>query len=187
MFKKIIFTLLLSSSLMATGLFFKGVVDFGGEPITTLVFDDNTQETLYSHAGLSMGVGINIDLLEFLDWETTISTKSESVEAANGDISFRRYPLETLLFYNYGFFRVGAGISYHIAPTYSCDVTGVCSVTSSANNALGYTAEAQIKFDRREQLGADITIGVKYTIIQYDFIGVSIDGSGTGIVFGYLF
>jgi len=48
--------------------------------------------------------------------EITLSWKEGIINASNGDITFMRYPVDVLVFYNMEKVRFGGGATYHLNP-----------------------------------------------------------------------
>ncbi|KIM11211.1 MAG: hypothetical protein KU37_06080 [Sulfuricurvum sp. PC08-66] len=187
MLKKVAVVALSTTLMFGVDFTFKTLLNGGGDKLASFVFTDGSTRDLYAHQGGELAVGVNIPLFAGFDWENSIGMAFGAVEASNGEALFSRVPVESLLQLNMGFLRVGGGVSYHISPRYSCEATNVCSQVAVFNDALGYVAETAIIFDRRKEIGAALTVGARYTWIEYSTSSVKVDGSGWGVLFGSFF
>ena len=95
----------------------KGGFDFGGDKLATAEFESGNTSSIRANEGLFFGGGVallNAD--KSITTEITLSWKEGIINASNGDITFMRYPVDVLVFYNMEKVRFGGGATYHLNP-----------------------------------------------------------------------
>ena len=158
---------------------FRGLVragfDFGGDTLEVVAFADGTTETIKANEGFYISGGAAyIPETWNLETEVTLGWKYTGVTASNGELKFTRFPLEALVFYPWEFVRVGGGLAYHINPT--LDRSGAVSGSDEDyDNAAG--AIAQIDYRPSDNL----TLGLRYTLLEYSRAGGNSSADGIGI------
>jgi hypothetical protein len=75
------------------------------------------------------------------------------------DSKFIRYPIDVFLYYYLDYIRIGAGLTYHINPTFTEDLY---HTKIKFDNALGYYFDIGY-------IWRSITFSGRYTIIEYGF------------------
>jgi len=116
--------------------------------------------------------------------EATLGYKVDDVTGSNGQLQFSRWPLELLASYRIERHRVGGGLAYHLSPTYTCDVGGLCNFSSTADDALG--AVVQYAYGNYDG-GFVWDVGARLTFITYRAPGGDFGGTSFGAFcsFGY--
>ncbi len=171
--------LLLTATGTAQAVEWRGVVkagyDFGGDTLQTVRFADGTTESIKANDGFYFGGGIAlVPAASNFETQLTLAWKYTGVTANNGEISFTRYPLEALAFYNWDFFRVGGGLTYHINP--KLKRSGVVSGGGvDFNSRVGAIVQADYRVTE------NVTAGIRYTYITYTGDGRDIHGDGFGV------
>ncbi len=159
----------------------QGELSFGGDEIAEVRFTDGSSETLYGGGTFLIGGGILVDTLSgssIYQTQLTINYKFDSSNASNGDLSWDRYPLELIQFYNLDQWRFGGGLTYHLSPSISG--SGFASdIDASFDDALGFVAEIDYLFNNQGFIGGRIT-----NIEYQDEYSNTIDGNSIGLVFG---
>ena len=160
----VLFTLLICSPLNAPaqGLVLTGEVAFGGDDLAVVSGGENIQ------AGqlLNLGIGYDFDLntAKTLRLRTGINYKFDSVDASNGEADFDRWPVDILLISRQGNFALGAGVTYHLSPTYEDTINGVSS-RIDFDDSLGLLLQAGYMVAERIELGARVTL-IEYESTQ---------------------
>jgi hypothetical protein len=155
----------------------KAGFDFGGEEVATTTSGGslNLNELLYIGGGASI-----LTDSKDIEVEVTLAWKYGNLSASDGSISFTRFPLEALVFYRLPQFRLGGGLTYHLSPKLKGD--GVASgLDVKFDNATGFILQADYLINPK------MTVGVRYTNLDYKLGGVSADSSGIGFTFGISF
>ena len=163
--------------------FIKGGYDFGGEAIAEVVFTNGDRETIRANEGFYFGGGASI-LTEArtMEIELSANVKIGGVSGSNGEVDWRRYPLEALWFYRFEKVRLGGGLTYHLNP--KLDGSGVVGgIDTKFDDALGVVLQG----DWRVNEG--LTLGLRYTSIEYQVSGSSFKAkaNGLGVTIGYRF
>lgn len=155
----------------------------GGDSLAEFEFDDGSNEEIKAGSGLILGMSLQAPLTSAtqmpVDGKIAFNYMFDSVDAENGDASFRRYPLDMLILSRVEKISFGGGLTYHLNPKLSIDVPGF-NESFSFDNALGFKIEANYIFPSKTT--ANYSLGLEYTSIDYDFEGTSIDGSGFNLM-----
>jgi hypothetical protein len=154
----------------------EGGVEYGGEVLVTLLFDDGSEQEILAGQGGSVAFGVDYrsSRMPQLGLRATAGVKFTTNASSNADISFVRVPLEVVGSYHFAKdWRVGAGLAYH---------TGV--------RFDGDDFVPDVDFD--PAAGATIELGWKafaltYTAIEYTANGGSIDASSFGLSATWVF
>jgi len=156
-------------------------LDFGGDELATVYFEDDDSQDLTAGQGVTLSVGgyfRPIDISSF-EIDASIGYKYATTQADNADINVSRTVMQLGASYRWpnGFY-LGAGLVEHFGPELNGD---------------GFFED--IQFD--DATGFNVEIGwrwisVHYTDIQYtndflDFFGEDIDASHVGLRFTYRF
>ena len=156
--------------------------DFGGDVVDEVSWTNGDSTKL--KAGQLMTFAGGLIYHPDAPWalEGTLGYKFDKANGSNGTIEFTRIPLDVIASWANGGHRLGAGPTFHFSPTYNCDATGVCSITSSYDTAVGGIVQYAYGFAVNNH-GYDV--GLRYTFISYSRPGAaSVDGSGIGFFFG---
>ncbi|HRN53469.1 MAG TPA: hypothetical protein PK788_08225 [Gemmatimonadaceae bacterium] len=158
------------------GWVLEGGVEYGGEVLVTLLFDDGSEQEILAGQGGSVAFGVDYrsSRVPQLGLRATAGVKFTTNASSNADISFVRVPLEVVGSYHFAKdWRAGAGLAYH---------TGV--------RFDGDDFVPDVDFD--PAAGATIELGWKafaltYTAIEYTANGGSIDASSFGLSATWVF
>jgi hypothetical protein len=155
--------------------------DTGGDTLVTAMFTSGSSKSIKANEGFYFGVGASIltDSKD-IEVEVSLSYKSARVTASNGEIEWTRVPLEALVFYRLPQFRLGGGLTYHLSPKLSG--SGFASnISGKFDDSAGLVLQADYL------LTPKITIGGRYTSLEYKVGGASAKSNGVGITFGMSF
>ena len=156
-------------------------LDFGGDELATVYFEDDDSQDLTAGQGVTLSVGgyfRPIDISSF-EIDASIGYKYATTQADNADINVSRTVMQLGALYRWpnGFY-MGAGLVEHFSPELNGD---------------GFFEDVQ--FD--DATGFNVEIGwrwisLHYTEIQYsneflDFFNEEIDASHVGLRFTYRF
>jgi len=156
-------------------------LDFGGDDLATVYFEDDDSQDITAGQGVTLSAGGYFRPLDNSAFEidASIGYKYATTQADNADINVSRTVMQLGALYRWpnGFY-VGAGLVEHFSPQLNGD---------------GFFEDVQ--FD--DATGFNVEIGwrwisVHYTDIQYtndflDFFGEDIDASHVGLRFTYRF
>lgn len=161
----------------AGGVVLTGEIAFGGDDMAVVTNGNDLQ------AGqlLNLGIGYDFDLnsAKTLRLRTGVNYKFDSVDASNGEADFDRWPLDLLLISRQGNFSLGAGITYHLSPSFEATINGVTS-NVDFDDALGFLLQAGYMIGERTEIGARVTL-IEY---ETDRPVVSVSGALTNKVDG---
>ena len=154
-----VFLTSISLSAPAAGFVLTGEIAFGGDD---LVVVGGGGGDLQAGQLLNLGIGYDFDLntTKTLRLRTGINYKFDSVDASNGEADFDRWPLDVLVIARQGNFALGAGITYHLSPTFEDNIDGISS-RINFEDSLGFLLQAGYMVAER------IELGVRATLIEY--------------------
>ncbi len=158
-------------------------VDTGSDIMFTGVFTDGSTDDITGGEGVIFAGGVYVPIEDDLGVQATIGYKWDSIDAANGTIDFTRIPIDMLVFKHLGDnHSVAAGATYHMSPTFTCEVTAVCTGSVEFDGAFGLIAEYSYALQSNKESG--MKIGVRYTNISYESSAVTqaYDGSSIGLI-----
>jgi len=110
-----------------------------------------------------------------------MSYMRDSVDAEDGDASFTKFPIDALVMTQVNSVKFGAGLTYHLNPTYKEDSPYV-SGEVEFDNAVGLLIEADYSF-----ANSNAEFGLRYTKIDYEIDGFEIDGNAFALTIGSTF
>jgi hypothetical protein len=158
-------------------------VGFGGTELAHVEWSDGKESRLKAGQLLTFAAGALYHPAAPWALEGTVGYKFDQVNGSNGSIKFTRIPVDLVGSYVYRGHRLGAGVTAHLAPKFSCDAAGLCSDSVSYGTALG--AIAQYAYGFRVGHNGGVDLGLRYTRVKYSGSGLeTIDGSGVGFFFG---
>jgi hypothetical protein len=154
--------------------------DTGGDEVVAVPFSSGETDSIRANEGLYLGGGISVlsdaRNVEFLG---TLSVKYQGLHASNGDLSWIRFPLDALVFYRMQSFRLGGGLSYVIHPRLKG--SGEASnVDARPSNAPGVVLQGDYLMGR-------VSLGLRYTLLDYKLGGNTVKSNGLGASFGFTF
>ena len=161
--------------------YFELGVDFGGDTLISTSGDVFTYE-LNAGGGLQFALGVknevgeNGELLSF-----SLGYSYENLHASNGTAKISTTSIDAIYSIKRNDHRFGIGASYHIGPTYKEDFSGFSPVRINFDDALGLILQYSIGADSGYQLV------VRYTLMDYEANGVSLDANSYGIFLSHGF
>ncbi len=160
---------------------------FGGDELANATFSNGDSQRIKAGEWLSLSAGVVFPVSDVFEIQGTIGWKFDSISADNGDIEWSRFPADLLVFAKAGdHVRVGAGVTYHMAP-YATGSGAASNVDIDFENAVGWVAEVDYMFGAGSFQG--VYLGVNYTAVEYkvENTNVKADGSSVGVILGYRF
>ncbi|HEY1772112.1 MAG TPA: hypothetical protein VGH91_02840 [Gammaproteobacteria bacterium] len=152
-----------------------GIAD-GGDALVTFTYTTGSTKTLHAGEAAYLDGGLFYIFPSAPQWglQTTVGWARASVNASNASVSFVRYPLDVIGFYNYGNNHFGLGATYHMSPT----VRGGGLQNYDFDNALGLVLEYRYSF-----------FGLRFTRINYTLSGAdrNFNGDSYGAFFNFTF
>ena len=158
------------------GWVIEGGVEYGGDVLVTLLFDDGSEQDILAGQGGSVAFGFDVrpKSLPQVGIRTTAGIKFTSNASDNADISFMRFPIEVVgSYYLPREWRLGAGLAYH---------TGV------SFNGDGFVPD--VDFDPAAGLTLEVgwkALALTYTTMEYSAGGASLGASAIGVSASWVF
>lgn len=152
---------------------FKGVAhagyEFGGDNVLKVSYTDGSNSTINAGDGLVLAAGAAYVFNPEVAIQATLGWKYQTIQrATNGDADLTRFPLETIVQYTPGKFRLGAGITYHLNPKLHAS-GDLAPAEVSFENALG----AVYQLDYITETG--LIWGIRYTDLTYTVNNTNFD------------
>lgn len=177
-----------SSSVFASSAYLvtRGSIEFGGDELATVYFDDGDDETTRAGEGIYVSIGGGIDHSPTWQSHLTVGYKFGGSEGDNGDLELTSFPFELMTYHRAptGNWRAGAGVVY--VSDMSLESSGVIDgIDVDFEDAMGYVIEANWYFRNYQMM----YWGVRGTIIEYETeeTGSKVDGNNLGLLFGVSF
>jgi hypothetical protein len=165
----------------------EGGLHTGGDTLENTIDSNGNPFSIKAGDLLTLAIGPHFDLTDNTHIRTLIGWKSDSTEtfdgasttSTGGNVSFERFPIDVMYFYQTRNWNFGAGITYHLNPKLS----GSGVIDRGYNDSLGYAFEVDFR------LGDFFYLGGKYTFIDYDEKNSNtiVDGNSIGVVIGFVF
>ena len=176
-------TLFFSTSLYATEtkIILQLGIEAGGEELV-----ETTATDLTAGGGVNIGGGVSIEPENStLAYVATIGYTFDEVDfdLPPGSTSFNVIPLEFTVRKKLGAnqaHHVGGGLTYHLNPEWELCFSGAGCNTAEFDSALGFNILYSYNFQSMFLTG-------KYTFMEYDIAGVSVDADGFGLLIGFRF
>jgi hypothetical protein len=99
----------------------------------------------------------------------------QSIDASDGTAEISTLTLDAIYSIPVDRHRFGAGVSYHINPTYKDNIVGFSPLKIDFDNALGLVLQYSYAYSPRFQIGA------RLTEMDYEVNGLSLDAGSFGI------
>jgi hypothetical protein len=159
-------------------------VEYGGEKVIQFQYSDGSTPEVTAGGGLLLSGGVALEVFKSLDAQVTAGWKYQTIpEASNQKASWKRFPVEGLLFYRTPLgLRLGGGATMHVGNVLAASGAALNSRVEFKTNP-GYVLQAEYE---RPAFSFD----VRYTMMKYE---VESGGSGTvgansfGAGFSFLF
>ena len=178
----------MSASAFAADGDFKVVLQMGitggGDKLATVTFTDGTKESITAGGTFQFGLGAEWQPADLpVSVRATINHHFDSVNASNGDLKFKRSPIELVADYHVDDkIFVGGGLRLVNGVKYTQNVPGN-SGSVDFDNTTGLLAGAGYKFNKHFQ------VSLRYVSEEYTTTktGQKFDGSHAGLFTAFLF
>lgn len=175
-------------ALAEDGILLRLAFEAGGDKLGQANFENGDSEAIKAGGEAHIELGLRRGLFG-PGWESDLSVgyKVDTATARNGDITFSRITVNAMQYYlATDAIRAGAGLTYHLNPTFEIDVDddvgGLVSGETDADDALGFMAAIEYVANVR------VEIGLRATLIDYEFDnGEDADGNSFGAYLTYRF
>lgn len=163
----------------------------GSDELVTFYKSDGSDSTLSAGQGISIRGGAQIPITSPIYMEVSGGWKQGSVSASNGEATFTRYSVEALALFRQPVesgaeHQLAAGILYHTAPKFKCDITGICDGSVSFDAATGFALQYRFALGAMPNKGGRMILGARYESIKYGAsVGSDIDGSNFALSIGF--
>lgn len=155
---------------------------FGGDDLVTTQYTNGSSSTISAGGLLQIKLGAEFQLAPQFALQTTVGYHFDRRTASNGDVTFERYPLEALAFYQLGpQFRLGAGLRSALNPKLS----GTGAASSIGNNSFSSKLAAVVEAEYAFSPVMSVTF--RAVNEKYTFANQTINGSHGGIGINFYF
>lgn len=135
-------------------------VDIGGDEIFSGTTSDGSSVSMSGGGGGVISGGLLIAPDAPYAFEVTLGYKTTNQSFSNGSISFSRIPLDAILSFAPGNHRLGIGMTAHFAPTFDCNVSGICAGRVELDTSYGLLLQWAYTLHHVE-------LGLRATVIGY--------------------
>jgi hypothetical protein len=154
--------------------------DAGGDKIVNVTFTNGKGDSIRANEGVYIGGGLSVlNDARNVEFQGTLSVKYQGLHADNGNVSWTEFPLDALVFYRAPSFRLGGGVTYVMNPR-AKGSDAASNIDMTFDNALGAVLQG-------DYLVEQVSLGLRYTLIDYKLGGTTVKGSGVGVSFGFAF
>ena len=171
--KFVVMAILLTLASAARAEFY---TEFGFQNGGDTLISTNSGEGLYTGGGFKFAIGVQNKVGK--NGETlslSLGYLSEEIDTSNGTAEISTLNLDAIYSYRIFNHRFGFGASYHIDPTYSNNIVGLPPFKIEFDDALGLILQySYVRISRFQ-------ISTRYTLMDYEASGLSLDASSFGI------
>ncbi|QDQ26886.1 porin family protein [Chitinimonas arctica] len=159
----------------------------GGDKIDEIQFKNGGSTNVTGGGRASIGAGVQWQPEDTpVIVQATVNYHFSGVFADNGSANFSRIPVELMAFYKLNDqWRVGGGVRYVFAPSYSYDVDGDYNYDVDFKNTVGGVVEVGYAFT------PNVVVGLRYVKEEYELKNFKsskkFDGSHVGLTGSYIF
>lgn len=165
-------------------------VSFGGDELASGRYTNGSSFSIKAGGGLMLNLGVAVALTDKVDGVVTVGYHSASTNASNGDVSFKRTPVELLGFYALDKnWRLGGGL--RSAGSAQLSGSGAASNVGTVdfNNSMGTVLEVQYLMDKNSQSRARWGVSGRYVMESFEekTTKASVNGNhlGLSVIFMY--
>lgn len=144
-------------------------VSFGGDELASGSYTNGGSFSIKAGSGLMLNLGVAVPLTDKVDGVVTVGYHSASTSATNGDVSFKRTPIELLGFYALDKnWRAGGGL--RSASSAKLSSSGAASSVGNYDfdNSLGAVLEVQYLMDKSAQSRARWGFSGRYVVESFE-------------------
>jgi len=170
--------LILVSGMSHAEVYFEVSIEAGGE---TLGSASNKDLNIAGGFKLAIGIQRYIGGFEDVGLLFSVGYLSDEIDASNGTAETDATVLEFIYFRKFGPHRIGTGGTYHLNPQYKENLDGFAKTKINFDDSTGLLV--RYSYTITEGLQA----GVRYTIMDYEANGESLDASSIGLFFSSSF
>ena len=145
---------------------------------------ETTTEDLQAGGFLYIGAGILIEPENSnMVFQATLGYKWDTIEfdIPSGDSTISSNPLEITAYIRADNVRLGGGIAYHMSPEWEFCLDGSGCAKADFDDALGFILEGVWDASR------NVAVGLRFTSIDYETNGLTIDANNIGVNVGFIF
>ncbi len=164
----------------------RGVVSmgftFGGDELVNATYQNGDTKKINAGGLINFKGGVEFPVAQ--DWtvQTTIGYHFDKVNASNGSITFQRFPLEGIAFYQFApQFRAGAGLRAALSPKLSGSGVAGGLGSNDYSTKLGFVVEGEYLFSQH------FGLSVRGVSEKYGVGNQTINGSHGGFGLNYYF
>jgi len=161
---------------------------FGGDELASGTYTNGNTFSIKAGNGATLAAGVSIPVSDLVDVQLSVGYQSTSTNASNGDISFKRYPVEALGFYKLNSnWRVGGGL--RSATSAKLSTSGVAGMLGSYDftPSVGVVLEAQYLFDKGANQRGQFGLSGRYVSESFEENSTKAKFNGNHVGFSLVF
>lgn len=118
----------------------------GGSDIAVVQFTNGQRQTINAGSGYSYMLGVSYSLNDVFDIQANLGQEVSSIKATNGEVNYRRNPIELMVFKNAGSnWRIGGGVRTLQNPFYGENYTSPTGTYSESGVNLTATGSGVLE------------------------------------------
>ena len=152
-------------------------IHLGGDELIIESYSNGAKDSSTGGNLFSFAMGGTKSFAKNIDGQLSIGVKSDIINTGDPEVTWVRYPLNATVFYRSEEYRIGLGLTAHLAPKLEGD--GVASnISENFKDALGGLVEINFNINKT------ILWGLRYTNIKYesDRRDRSVSGNSVGVL-----
>lgn len=135
-------------------------IHYGGDQVIQGNYSSGAKDSSKAGGLFSLSLGGTKSFANNIEWQLSLGIKSDIINPGSPEVTWVRYPVNGMVFYRDESYRVGLGITAHLAPKLEGD--GVASnISQDFRNAIGGLFEIDFTIDDT------FLWGIRYTVITY--------------------
>jgi hypothetical protein len=152
--------------------------DYGGDEIVRLTLSNGDERGLDAGQGITLSAGLLYQSTFPLAIEVTAGFKLALFTVSNGSVEFWRIPLDVIVSAGGVGHRVGIGATAHFRPTFSCNVSSLCSGEVILDTAHGVILQYAYS---TEHSNRSLDLGARVTLLSYAADNETIGANSIGV------
>lgn len=155
----------------------------GGDTLASGTYTNGESFSIKAGGGTLLSIGAAYLVNDKIDIQATIGHESDSTDAVNGSINFKRSPMEVLGFYNFNdSYRLGAGLRQVSSATLTTSGVAARLGSSDFSASAGTVLEGQYFFTPRvAEKKLRLGLFVRYVTEKYTSGSTTVNGDHLGM------
>ncbi|RJE76590.1 hypothetical protein BGP78_11390 [Pseudoalteromonas sp. MSK9-3] len=175
----------------------------GGDELIDLEYENGPSQSIKAGGLINLGAGAKYTFNNLWSLQTNLGYHFDSDNADNADISFSRWALDIIPYYQINdAFKVGVGITYHLNTEFEVEMGSMIDAKTSFESSAGLVASVGYQFENpnswvelrivsisynADKVTLDRAFGMSINETVNTVDVPSIDGNHIGLTYHYVF